>query len=131
MSIRKDEVPVPEGATPFSIDVEAPPARDDFNEIKRTLLNEDGTVRDVRPKSLDPCGVCGTVHEPGKFPICLCVKCKSMGQIVWCGQCMQCAWKRHAEEAGEEVADAIFPNYGTWRKKEAERLREKGLPWDQ
>ena len=39
--------------------------------------------------------------------------------------------KEFADRWGEEAGDAMFPRYGEWRKKEAERLQKEGMPWDQ
>ena len=124
-------MPMPEGATPVSMDeVVAPPAVDDFDTLKRTLLDKEGNVIPTKPKSLDPCPTCGNLHPADKYPVCVCVKCLKVGQIVWCGQCMQCAWKEFADRFGEEAEDAMFPKYGEWRRREAERLAKEGMPWD-
>jgi hypothetical protein len=125
------EMPLPEGATPLRPEtVDAPPARDDFETLKRTLLDEEGNVRETRPVSLDPCPRCKSVHETDKPPICVCVKCVKVGRIVWCGQCVRCAWQTFTDRFGEASADAMFPQYGQWRKGEVERLKREGEPWE-
>ncbi len=124
------EMPLPEGATPLTPTDSAPPARDDFEALKRTLLDADGNVRETRPVSLDPCPRCKSVHETNKPPICVCEKCKALGRIVWCGQCVKCAWTTFSQRFGEEAADLLFPQYGTWRKGEVERLKREGEAWE-
>jgi len=111
-------------------DVIAPPAIDDFETMKRTLLDAEGNVKPTRPLSLDPCPKCKSVHETGKPPICVCVKCMKLGRIVWCGQCVRCSWTEYAGRFGEEIADLVFPQYGTWRKGEVERLKREGEEWE-
>ena len=125
------EMPMPEGAERIDAPLPSALAQDDFEALKRTLLDGDGNVIETKPVSLDPCTTCGAIHVADKLPVCVCVKCHKVGQIVWCGQCMQCSWKEFADRWGEEAGDAMFPKYGEWRKKEAERLQREGLPWDQ
>lgn len=124
------EMPIPEGAEHFEIEALAPPAKDDFEALKRSLLDSEGKVIETKPVALDPCPRCKSVHETNKPPICVCVKCLMLGRIVWCGQCVKCAWKEYADRWGEEVADQVFPQYGTWRKGEVERLKREGEPWE-
>lgn len=129
-SKRPIEMPMPEGVESFEIKPPSKLARDDFNQIKRDLIAPDGTIRDVRPVSLEMCPKCQTVHSAEGSPVCICVKCGQPGRIEWCGQCTKCAWEFHAENAGEAYADYLFPKYSAWKKSQVEKLKQEGLPWE-
>ncbi len=99
--------------------------QDSFNIDPSIELNKKGP-----PAYSIPCGTCGEVHEPGKIPACICIKCKEFSRIVWCGYCLVCAWKEYADRFSPEVANTVFPDYAKWLKWKAKKAREEGFEWE-
>ncbi len=104
------------------------PKPDDFNRI-----GEEPEV--VRPRADSPCPRCQTVHAKEGNPLCVCVKCEKFSRIVWCGQCVACAYERHCAmpQIGKEIADQLplFRDYVDWKhQQEVEAARVNKMPWE-
>lgn len=89
------------------------------------------------PKNGVVCNKCGKTHPPDKPPICFCNECGKVSRIVRAGQCVECAYKFISEHAvahgiSQEDVDNLpmFNQYIEWKKKEAIKMAEEGMPWE-
>ncbi len=126
-----------EGSTPTTGIDNAPALkkqRDDFGTLPEDEKAAEAALKvelAKKPVYKNVCSICNTVHAVDGDPICKCVKCGHVCRIVWCGQCVCCAYSKFAEKFGDGVANILYPKYGAYvQKLREEQAKANLMPWE-